>query len=181
MRLTEPELAALSDASGCALFRWRAGWGNALHSSIVIRTLARRKLPPRDWEPILYLAYSVLLARPGARATGGVAVARLLLESGADPNARYLSEAGKPDAFPALYASIDPLGGNAEIILTHGAISVTPAISGVTSVHDDFVSITIDSLWARSTGTRMQVATMGSSGSWKIFRVSSMTLFSSSL
>jgi hypothetical protein len=41
--------------------------------------------------------------------------------------------------------------------------------------------MTIDSLCARSTGTRMQVATMGRLGSWKIFRVSSMTLFSSSL
>ena len=39
----------------------------------------------------------------------------------------------------------------------------------------------IASEWARSTGTRMQVGTIGRSGMWNIFRISSTTLFSASL
>ncbi|HYH51101.1 MAG TPA: ankyrin repeat domain-containing protein [Acidimicrobiia bacterium] len=49
---------------------------------------------PFDWEPLLYLAYS----RIDSDAPGhdSVAVARLLLESGADPNAGYLWEGNYP-------------------------------------------------------------------------------------
>jgi hypothetical protein len=54
---------------------------------------------PFRWEPLLYLTYSRLDAgRPGA---DPVAVARLLLEHGADPNAGYLWE-GLRSPFTAL-------------------------------------------------------------------------------
>ena len=53
---------------------------------------------PFDWPPLLYLTYSRLDGRPGS---DPVAVARLLLEHGADPNAGYLWE-GLPSPFTAL-------------------------------------------------------------------------------
>lgn len=65
--------------------------------------LARAKLPPRQWEPLLYLGYDVLFA--GARAAGILATAKLLVERGADPNATYTSPAADC-GFPALYAAI---------------------------------------------------------------------------
>ncbi|MGE0718250.1 MAG: ankyrin repeat domain-containing protein [Alphaproteobacteria bacterium] len=46
---------------------------------------ARRKGGPLDWEPLLYLAYARLPGRDG----NGVAIATLLLDGGADPNARF--------------------------------------------------------------------------------------------
>jgi ankyrin repeat protein len=51
--------------------------------------LAREPGGPRGWSPLLYLCYSSL--RPGtvADADGLVAIARRLLELGADPNARF--------------------------------------------------------------------------------------------
>jgi ankyrin repeat protein len=68
--------------------------------------LARSKLPPRDWEPLLYVSYCVLLRQPGPLASRIVAVAKLLLERGADPNASYLSAENPSYVFPALYAAI---------------------------------------------------------------------------
>src|SRR5262249_28536582 len=49
------------------------------------RSLATAAGGPFGWEPLLYVAYSRLPARDSH-----VAVARLLLEHGADPNAGYL-------------------------------------------------------------------------------------------
>jgi ankyrin repeat protein len=66
--------------------------------------VVRQPVAPRGWEPLLYVAYDVLL-RPGRqRADGIVAVARLLLERGADPNCSYAVADGS--SFPALYAAI---------------------------------------------------------------------------
>jgi ankyrin repeat protein len=60
---------------------------------------ASREGGPFRWVPLLYLAYSRLDAdRPGA---DPVAVARLLLDHGADPDAGYLWE-GLPSPFTAL-------------------------------------------------------------------------------
>jgi ankyrin repeat protein len=67
--------------------------------------LARCQLPPRDWEPLLYLSYCVLLGEPG-RAERLLDVARLLLERRADPNAHYAGDDPESGKFPALYAAI---------------------------------------------------------------------------
>src|SRR5262245_47410927 len=45
--------------------------------------LVRRQLPPRDWEPLLYVSYCVLLAEPGDQTDRILAIARVLLERGA--------------------------------------------------------------------------------------------------
>jgi ankyrin repeat protein len=68
--------------------------------------LARRSLPPRGWEPLLYVAYCVLLRQPSGRTGRIIATAKHLLERGADPNCHYGNLAVKPDLFPALYAAI---------------------------------------------------------------------------
>jgi ankyrin repeat protein len=67
--------------------------------------LARCKLPPRDWEPLLYLSYCVLLAQP-QRAPRLLEVAKLLLDRRADPNAHYAADDPECGKFPALYAAI---------------------------------------------------------------------------
>jgi ketosteroid isomerase-like protein len=63
---------------------------------------------PHGWEPLLYLTYSRVPLGPGR---SGVAVARLLLEHGADPNAGYLWE-GLVPPFTALTGA---LGGGGTI------------------------------------------------------------------
>jgi ankyrin repeat protein len=67
--------------------------------------LARSKLPPRGWEPLLYLSYCVLLGRP-ERAPRLLEVASLLLDRRADPDAHYAGEDPDTGVFPALYAAI---------------------------------------------------------------------------
>jgi ankyrin repeat protein len=54
----------------------------------VDRSLATAPGGPFDWEPLLYAAYSRVV--PDAPTRSQVAVARLLLEHGADPHAGYL-------------------------------------------------------------------------------------------
>jgi ankyrin repeat protein len=44
---------------------------------------------PREWEPLLYLCHTSLTFGPASRRDGILATARLLLATGADPNARY--------------------------------------------------------------------------------------------
>jgi ankyrin repeat protein len=63
---------------------------------------------PHGWEPLLYLTYSRLPLGPGRSA---VAVARLLLEHGADPNAGYLWEG----LIPPFTALTGALGGGGTI------------------------------------------------------------------
>jgi hypothetical protein len=58
---------------------------------------ATRKGGPLDWEPLLYLAYARL---PGGEEQA-LAMARLLLDQGADPNARWTGSWGPP-AFTVL-------------------------------------------------------------------------------
>jgi ankyrin repeat protein/ketosteroid isomerase-like protein len=65
---------------------------------------------PHRWEPLLYLSYSRVPLGPGRSA---VAVARLLLEHGADPNAGYLWE-GLVPPFTALTGA---LGGGGRMPL----------------------------------------------------------------
>ncbi len=63
---------------------------------------------PYGWEPLLYLTYSRLPLGPGHSA---VAVARLLLDHGADPNAGYLWEG----LIPPFTALTGALGGGGTI------------------------------------------------------------------
>lgn len=63
---------------------------------------------PHGWEPLLYLTYSRVALGPGR---SGVAVARLLLEYGADPNAGYLWEG----LIPPFTALTGALGGGGTI------------------------------------------------------------------
>jgi hypothetical protein len=63
---------------------------------------------PHGWEPLLYLTYSRVPLGPGRSA---VAVARLLLEHGADPNAGYLWEG----LIPPFTALTGALGGGGTI------------------------------------------------------------------
>ncbi len=64
--------------------------------------LATQKGGPLEWEPLLYVAHS---GWAGKKSAGLVAVARLLLERGADPNASYPWE-GDPNApLSALWAA----------------------------------------------------------------------------
>ncbi len=63
---------------------------------------------PHGWEPLLYLTYSRVPLGPGR---SGVAVARLLLEHGADPNAGYLWEG----LIPPFTALTGALGGGGNI------------------------------------------------------------------
>jgi hypothetical protein len=62
---------------------------------------------PHDWEPLLYLAYSRLDSTAVGHST--LEVARLLLASGADPNAGYLWE--------GTYARPAALGGEPGALL----------------------------------------------------------------
>jgi ankyrin repeat protein len=57
---------------------------------------ATRKGGPLEWEPLLYLAYARFAAQPQ-----GLEAARLLLDHGADPNARWVGPWGEP-AFTVL-------------------------------------------------------------------------------
>jgi hypothetical protein len=63
---------------------------------------------PHGWEPLLYLTYSRV---PRAAGRSGLAVARLLLEHGADPNAGYLWEG----LIPPFTALTGALGGGGRI------------------------------------------------------------------
>ncbi len=63
---------------------------------------------PHRWEPLLYLTYARVPLAPGRSA---VAVARLLLEHGADPNAGYLWEG----LIPPFTALTGALGGGGTI------------------------------------------------------------------
>ena len=74
--------AAVGDVSAAAEFLARD------------RSLSRRRGGPRGWEPLLYLAYSLLNSPRAEHST--LEVARLLLEHGADPNAGFLGDWGPP-------------------------------------------------------------------------------------
>ncbi len=84
--------------------------------------LALRPGGPRDWEPLLYICYNSLSRRTGADDQAPAAIARLLLERGADPNTRFpwLHHGVRR---PVLYGATSvtrslPL---AEVLLTAGA------------------------------------------------------------
>jgi hypothetical protein len=89
-----------------ALARWSvhtaAATGDVAAAAMLLDTdpsAAGRQGGPFGWEPLLYLTYSRLVVDDGDH--DHVAVARLLLEHGADPDAGYLWE-GLPSPFTAL-------------------------------------------------------------------------------
>ncbi len=80
----DPSLSARSIHTAAAA-------GDAATAAVLLardRSLATAVGGPFEWEPLLYVAYSRLLSADRRRLAA--AVARLLLENGADPNAGYL-------------------------------------------------------------------------------------------
>ncbi len=73
---------------------------------------------PYGWEPLLYLTYSRVPLGPGC---SGVAVARLLLEHGADPNAGYLWEG----LIPPFTALTGALGGGGDLLKHEEELTLT--------------------------------------------------------
>ncbi|MEM6342487.1 MAG: ankyrin repeat domain-containing protein [Bacteroidota bacterium] len=61
-------------------------------------SLANKKQGPRDWEPILYVCFSQYLRLSAERQAHCVACAKLLLETGADPNAYFMANEEKETA-----------------------------------------------------------------------------------
>jgi ankyrin repeat protein len=71
--------------------------------------LATRELGPRGWQPLVYVAYSVLAKRHDERADRVTRVGALLLERGASANSAYLAQVrgeAKPHPFPVLFGCI---------------------------------------------------------------------------
>jgi ankyrin repeat protein len=83
--------------------------------------LVTRALAPRDWQALVYVAYSLLARRHDGRAARITEVGRLLLERGASANAGYSvpSGDGKSHSFPVLFGCIhvsDNLGLAAQLL-----------------------------------------------------------------
>ncbi|WP_421999227.1 ankyrin repeat domain-containing protein [Reyranella sp.] len=115
---------------------------------------ANRKGGPLDREPLLYLAYSRL---PGSE-TRSVEIARLLLDHGADPNARWIGPWGEP-AFTALTGPIGEGEGIqpphpqarelAALLIERGADPFDPQALYNTSITEDDTGW-LEFLWTRS-------------------------------
>ena len=115
---------------------------------------ANGRLPPLDWPPLLYLAYSRM---PGQASADAFAIAELLLDQGADPNANFND--GWDNPFTALCGVIG-LGEGvkpphpqdialAELLLDRGAEPFdTQALYNTSIVGDD--TSWNERLWARS-------------------------------
>ena len=115
---------------------------------------ANRKGGPLDREPLLYLAYSRL---PGCE-SHGLEIARLLLEHGADPNARWIGPWGEP-AFTVLTGVIGAGEGNypphpqaqdlALLLIDRGTDPYDPQALYNTSLWDDDTTW-LEFLWTQS-------------------------------
>jgi hypothetical protein len=71
--------------------------------------LVTRELGPRGWQPLVYVAYSILAKRRGARAERITQVGALLLGRGASANSGYVARLQadpKPHTFPVLFGCI---------------------------------------------------------------------------
>jgi ankyrin repeat protein len=100
----DPSLCAQDFALACAcgeveLVRARLGADPGL---------VTRELGPRAWQPLVYVAYSVLARRHDARAERITEVGRLLMERGASANSSYSAPGGdgKRHSFPVLFGCI---------------------------------------------------------------------------
>jgi ankyrin repeat protein len=115
---------------------------------------ANRNGGPLDREPLLYLAYSNL---PGSEAHG-VEIARLLLDHGADPNARWIGPWGEP-AFTVLTGVIGQGEGDqpphpqakdlAVLLIERGADPFDPQALYNTSITHDATDW-LEFLWTQS-------------------------------
>lgn len=115
---------------------------------------AARKGGPLSWEPLLYVAYSRL---PGDEAHS-VEIVRLLLDHGADPNARWIGPWGEP-AFTALTGVIGQGEGDqpphpqakalAALLIERGADPFDPQALYNTSITRDDTDW-LDFLWTQS-------------------------------
>lgn len=68
--------------------------------------LITRELGPRGWQPLVYVAYSILSRRRDERAARITQVGALLLERGANANSGYVAQSAsdaKPSRFPVLF------------------------------------------------------------------------------
>jgi len=123
---------------------------------------ATRKGGPLDWEPLLYLAYARFSAQPQ-----GLEAARLLLDHGADPDARWIGPWGEP-AFTVLTGVIGEGEGVqpphpqaralATLLIERGADPYDPQALYNTSIVGDDVGW-LEFLWTAS-------ARRGRSGAW---------------
>ncbi len=117
-------------------------------------TAANRRGGPLDREPLLYLAYSNL---PGSE-VHGLEIARLLLDHGADPNARWIGPWGEP-AFTVLTGMIGEGEGDqpphpqakdlAALLIERGADPFDPQALYNTSITRDDTGW-LDFLWNQS-------------------------------
>jgi uncharacterized protein len=115
---------------------------------------AHSKGGPLDREPLLYLAYSRL---PGSE-MHGLEIARLLLEHGADPNARWIGPWGEP-AFTVLTGVIGAGESNqpphpqaqdlALLLIARGTDPYDPQALYNTSLWDDDTTW-LEFLWTQS-------------------------------
>jgi hypothetical protein len=69
---------------------------------------------PREWEPLLYVCFSRFATGGSSRAGDLVETARVLLSSGADPNASYVDERWADNPLSCLYAATG-LNNNPEL------------------------------------------------------------------
>ena len=113
---------------------------------------ATRKGGPLDWEPLLYLAYARFSDQPGLDA------AQLLLDHGADPNARWIGPWGEPP-FTVLTGVIGEGQGVqpphpqalalATLLIDRGADPFDPQALYNTSIVGDDIAW-LEFLWAQS-------------------------------
>lgn len=85
--------------------------------------LANEAGGPQDWVPLLYVCHTCLHRGSEARAEGLVAIARRLLELGADPNTEYHWQWHPELPRTALWGALIPMGhpALAELLLEAGA------------------------------------------------------------
>lgn len=148
------------------LARWPETAGDSLYTAVATGDLAQvtrrlaanpaaagRKGGPLDWEPLLYLAYARL--PEGER--DAVEIARLLLDHGADPNARF--DDGWGNSFTVLTGVIGEGEGDkpphpqahalATLLIERGANPFdTQALYNTSITRDD--TSWVDFLWAQT-------------------------------
>lgn len=114
---SDPALATASLATACVVGDART----ALAMVAADPALAKQKLPPKGWEPIVYVCLSQWRGHEPEIASARAAIVAALLERGADPNAYALEDAG--GRLPTLYGAVgrNDYAAAAELLLKAGA------------------------------------------------------------